>query len=217
VSIPSIMALPHPAAASTALSATTTRSRLTGLTTFTSAAFLAAFALSPRALRHPYLLYVSLMTFAGSFAGDLVPHVPRQLMCLVTATNPSPPRPLAVPAAKRYTPPGSSAGSSSAHMEQSYEMLGDIHSGSDDEGAASTSAATTAPEDGGGSSSNNAAAAADADAAAVRMHQKLERSQEEFALRTFFNMLGLSMAIVGLWGDGIVQMVNSAETYVFEL
>lgn len=216
------MALPNPAAASTALSATTTRSRLTGLTTFTSAAFLAAFALSPRALRHPYLLYVSLMTFAGSFAGDLVPHMPRQLMRLVTATNPAPPRPLPAPAAAkpssasaaRYTPPGSSAGSS-AHMEQSYEMLGDIHSGSDDDGAGSTSAATTAPEDSAAAAA--AADAADRHVAAVRMHHKLERSQEEFALRTFLNMLGLSMAIVGLWGDGIVQMVNSAETYVFEL
>lgn len=214
VSIPSIMTIPTASAASRALEATSSNCQITSLTTFTSAAFLAAYALSPRNLRHPYLLYVSLLTFSSSFAHDILSFVPHSWLAPFTST----PRPPYYPAqaknqsSSKYTPPGSSVGSSTTNrMEQSYEMLPDSHSDDDgttsatEETADETHAAVPAPP------THNELVQSE------NLRRQLVSYQQQFVVRTGINLLGFAMAIVGLWGDGIAQVVEASETYVFEL
>lgn len=76
------------------------------LTSLAVIPFLFSFAFSPRRLRHPYLLYTSVLAILSGVAPALLPKP-------ATATQRSLPAKKPVPRAR---------------MESSYEVLGDIHS-----------------------------------------------------------------------------------------
>jgi autophagy-related protein 33 len=120
IAIPALLALPSAANASTAFTELNTRAvqSLRALAGFSAACFLSAYTFSPRGLRHPYLLWTTLIVAAsGSF--DLL-------------LKPKPgPSIAALKERSRKDKKGK------ARLEASYEVLGDSNSeaGISDEGS----------------------------------------------------------------------------------
>jgi autophagy-related protein 33 len=110
VSLPVLLELPSSAGASHAVRALTgTLPRpVLALSCLASAPLLLSFALSPRAARHPYLLYTSLLAVLSAAAPSLLP-------------SPIVARPPTTPVARK---PARAA----RNLEASYEVLGDAHS-----------------------------------------------------------------------------------------
>ncbi|KAH7170975.1 hypothetical protein EDB81DRAFT_186253 [Dactylonectria macrodidyma] len=109
LALPVLLRLPSSASASHGLATLSEalKTPILALTSLASAPFLLCFVLAPRASRHPYLLYTSLLVALSTVAPSLVP-------------QPAVPRTLAsAPAVKP---------SARARMEASYEVLGDSHS-----------------------------------------------------------------------------------------
>lgn len=107
LALPSLLRLPSSSSASHGLInlLTTLKVPIIALTGLASAPFLVSFALAPRAARHPYLLYTSLLAILSGVAPILLP-----APALRPSTN----------AAPRSSP--------RARMEASYEVLGDAGS-----------------------------------------------------------------------------------------
>lgn len=116
ITAPALLTLPSAATASKALAALTTSAstHLTTLSALSSSAFALAFALSPRASRHPYLLYTSLLSALTTFAPAFAP----LLVGGPTA------------AASRSSTPSPKKKKAPRAMEASYEVLGDSESAS---------------------------------------------------------------------------------------
>lgn len=107
LTLPVLLRLPSSASAAHGLATLSAalKTPVLALTSFAAVPFLISFAIAPRAARHPYLLYTSLLAVLSSVAPVLVP-------------QPTP-KPIA-PAAPKP--------SARARMEASYEVLGDTHS-----------------------------------------------------------------------------------------
>ncbi|KAH7163088.1 hypothetical protein B0J13DRAFT_615687 [Dactylonectria estremocensis] len=108
LTLPVLLRLPSSSSASHGLATLSEalKTPILALTSLASAPFLLCFVLAPRASRHPYLLYTSLLVALSTVAPALVPQ----------------PAPRAVTSTPTVKP------SARARMEASYEVLGDSHS-----------------------------------------------------------------------------------------
>ncbi|CEJ90476.1 hypothetical protein VHEMI06263 [[Torrubiella] hemipterigena] len=108
LTLPSLLHLPSSSSASLALTAlnASLQTPIRVLTSLAAIPFLFSFAFSPRRLRHPYLLYTSVLAILSGVAPALLP-------------KPAAATPRSVPAKKPVA---------RARMESSYEVLGDVHS-----------------------------------------------------------------------------------------
>lgn len=191
MSIPSILSLPSASSASRAfqnlLTTSTLQSRiLTGLST---TSLLAAFFFSPRSYRHPYLLYTSILAFTAGFSEYITPYI------LSTTEDGSSRQDAAARLAARRERLTARASARTAKMEASYEVLGDAQS------------------DGTGSE--------DLDAEEENLNGEEVRVEVVSFLKTQYVQtavasLGFLMAVVGIWGDGAVQVFQT-ETVVFQV
>ncbi|KAG6002566.1 Autophagy- protein 33 [Claviceps pusilla] len=112
ITLPSLLRLPSSTSASQAIASLTNtlHAPLLALTSLASAPLFLSFVLSPRRVRHPYLLYTSALAALSMLVPRLMP-------------QPSSGRPVASAAQKTKKP-----SSPRARMEASYEVLGDVHS-----------------------------------------------------------------------------------------
>ncbi|KAG6035234.1 Autophagy- protein 33 [Claviceps citrina] len=111
LTLPSLLRLPSSTSAFQAVASLTKTldTPLLALTSLASAPLFLSFVLSPRRVRHPYLLYTSALAVLSAVAPRLLPqHKPRPAMA-------QPPQ-----AAGKPSP--------SARLEASYEVLGAVHS-----------------------------------------------------------------------------------------
>ena len=188
--MPTLLTLPSASTAAKAFYtlASTAKTQLSILASLSGSAFMLAFFLSPRPHRHPYLLYTSVLVFGSRLLGsDLVaPYLFSSPRKTTSATY-------------REQLRQKNEKASRARMEASYEVVGgsDSHS----EGAGSD----------------------DLDEAAQieRMNGEEVRGEVEHFLKkqvvqTAVAGLGFLMSVVGIWGDGAVQVFQS-ETFVIEV
>lgn len=190
VTVPTLLTLPSAQSAGKAFRTLTdaATAQLRALAGVATSAFLLSYLLSPRAVRHPYLLYTSLLVLGGRLATSeaVAPF-------LYQATTSSPSAVEAAPSSPSRVP---------HHMEASYEVLGSATSGS----AGSVS----------GSVSDTHSDGADDVAGANVNGEEVRASVEVFLKRqivqTVVSGLAFSMSIIGLWGDGTRSAVT--ETYI---
>ncbi len=202
VTVPTLLTLPSAPTAAKAFRSLTdsATAQLRALSGVASSAFLLAFFLSPRAVRHPYLFYTSLLVLGGRLATSdaLAPYLFSATPSAPGSADPfapSSPSPAHSPrrTASRYTD------TSAAHMEASYEVLGSATAGSVSGGSVSDShsdGGATSDDTAGPGSSGSAAINGEEVRAAVEVFLKRQ------IVRTAVSGLAFAMAIVGLWGDG---------------
>jgi autophagy-related protein 33 len=111
--VPALLTLPSAASAARAFHglATTARRQLSALASVSGACLVAAYLLSPRAHRHPYLLYTAALALGSRLAGS------ERVAACVYAKQPARPQ----PAPKKPLAPR-------RNLEMSYEVVGDSHS-----------------------------------------------------------------------------------------
>ncbi|GKT40040.1 autophagy-related protein 33 [Colletotrichum spaethianum] len=192
VTVPSILSLPS---ASDALRAfknlypgATARLRI--LTGVSATSFLLAFFLSPRAFRHPYLVYSSVLCLTSGLAEQITPYILKSSgsskESIAARRQASREREEARKAARLAR--------QEARMEASYEVLGDAHS------------------DGAGSASgDDAAAAAAAEEEEEALNGEEVRSEVEGFRKTQLVQsavasFGFLLSVIGIWGDGAIQV-----------
>lgn len=197
VTVPSILSLPSASDAVRAFqnlypSATT---RLRVLTGVSATSFLLAFFLSPRAFRHPYLVYSSVLCLTSGFAEQIAPYVlkgsPENSSEAVAARR----------QARREREEARKAARiarQEARMEASYEVLGDSHS----------DAAT---------SDSEAAAAAAAEEEILNGEEvrgEVEGFKRTQIVQTAIASVGFLMSVIGIWGDGAIQVFQTQTVIV---
>ncbi|OLN95935.1 Autophagy-related protein 33 [Colletotrichum chlorophyti] len=189
VTVPSILSLPS---ASDALRAfqnlypgATTRLRL--LTGVSAASFLAAFFLSPRAYRHPYLIYSSVLCLTSGLAEQIAPYILRA----------SPESSKESIAARRQAVrereearKAARLARQEARMEASYEVLGDNQSD-----AASGDEATAAEEE---EALNG-----------EEIRGEVEGFRKTQIVQATVASFGFLLSVIGIWGDGAIQVFQS--------
>lgn len=191
LTVPTLLTLPSASTAAKAFRSldSTAKTQLRVLSSVSGSAFLLAFLLSSRPYRHPYLLYTSVLVFSSRFVTSEI---------LAPYLFPSP-RDGPGSTSKQQTQVRRER-ASRAGMEASYEVLGsDSHS----DGAASEDLEP------------------DEDAQAQQINGEVVRGEvEEFlkkqVLQTAVAGLGFLMAVIGIWGDGAVQVYQS-ETFVIDV
>ncbi|KAM0329949.1 hypothetical protein ACHAQA_004116 [Verticillium albo-atrum] len=183
VTVPSILALPSAADAVRAFENLTTSStlQLRALTGVSTASFLLAFFLSPRAFRHPYLVYASAFALTSSLA--------EQIASRVLATDGADHDAAHASLQARRERLAARNAARAARMEASYEVVGDSHS------------------DGTGSVSG----AEDLDAEEEVLNGEQVRGEVETfgktqRLQAGVASVGFLMAVVGLWGEGAIYV-----------
>ncbi|KAI3548641.1 hypothetical protein CSPX01_03070 [Colletotrichum filicis] len=200
VTVPSILSLPS---ASDALRAfknlyptATTRLRL--LTGVSATSFLLAFFLSPRAFRHPYLVYASVLTLTSGLAEQITPYVLKS----------SPESSKESIAARRQAArdreqkrKAARIARQEARMEASYEVLGDTHS------------------DGAGSASGDESSAAAAEAEEEALNGEEVRGEVDGFRKTQLVQsavasVGFLLSVIGIWGDGAIQVFKTETVIV---
>ncbi|KAK4227162.1 hypothetical protein QBC38DRAFT_478479 [Podospora fimiseda] len=188
LTIPALLTLPSADAASRAFDAVTTNAKrkLRTLTSLASASFFAAYYISPRRYRHPYLLYTSLLIGISQFSDHIVPYLfkTRRISSKTYAT-----------AAEKYQRK-KRRDERAARMEASYELLtSDLQS----EGTPSASGG----EDDDHLSEQGASADVNGEEVSVKVQAFLEKQIVEGALL----LCSFAMAVVGIWGDGALGRV----------
>ncbi|EPE06229.1 hypothetical protein F503_03058 [Ophiostoma piceae UAMH 11346] len=191
VTVPTLLTLPSAQTAGKAFRTLTDAAtkQLRALSGVATSAFLLAYLLSPRAVRHPYLLYTSLLVLTSRLATSeaLAPY-------LYTAT-PSTAQPEIAPASPSRV----------HHMEASYEVLGSATSGS--AGSVSGSVSDT-HSDGADDIAGGSGAGVNGEEVRASVEVFLKRQ----IVRTVVSGLAFGMSIIGLWGDGTRSAVS--ETYI---
>ena len=173
-----------------------------------------AYLLSPRYVRHPYLLHTSLLVLVGRLiTSDGV--APYLFLSPSPSSSSSDPFASSSPLDKSLRRSGSTS-LSHAHMEASYEVLGSTTAGSVSGGSVSDS-----HSDGGAGSDEADAGAGAAGAAggnATVNGEEVRASVEVFLkrqiARTVVSGMAFAMAVVGLWGDGARRVPVWHETIV---
>lgn len=152
-------------------------------------AFVAAFALSPRGYRHPYLLYTALLAAGARLTDYLAP-------ALLGSPSPSP-----SPSAAQLKTAAAAARArrDRKRMDASYEDLG--RDNDDDHEAAASPTSSTADLD---EESVNGEDVRAALAAFTKAH----------VAQSAVAALGFMMAVVGLWGDGVDKIVSAEAVLV---
>jgi autophagy-related protein 33 len=193
LTVPTLLTLPSASTAAKAFRslATTARTHLRTLAGISSTAFFLAFVLSPRSVRHPYLLYTSVLV-AISRAGV------SDLAAPYLFAHPHPAAP-----AQRQSPSAAASKDRSAtgRMEASYHLIG----GSD---AHSDAASDRSIEDD--------AAAADDKVNGEEVRGEVETFLKKQVVSTVTAGLGFLMAVVGIWGDGAVEYVSETVVDIVE-
>ncbi|KAK3503153.1 hypothetical protein B0T13DRAFT_509867 [Neurospora crassa] len=189
LTIPALLTLPSANDAARALESlsTSARKHLRTLSTISGSAFAIAYYLSPRAYRHPYLIYTSLLVFGsrfitsgffGPYFSFITPAVPASFssgmssVSFVTARSSQQKK-------KSSTPRG---------LEASYEVLGDP----------SHSEATSGSED------------VEEELANVN-GEEVRANVEVFLKKNIVQSVvagvAFLMSVVGIWGDGLGQQI----------
>ncbi|KAK1759759.1 hypothetical protein QBC47DRAFT_373010 [Echria macrotheca] len=195
LTIPALLTLPSADAASRAFDAlaTSARRQLGLLSSVSGSAFALAFILSPRYFRHPYLLYTSLLVFGSRLAvSDLV----APYLSLGATTKESKSSSSAAAAAKR-TAQQLKRERERSRMEASYEVLGGSDAHSD-----------------GASASEDLDAIEEENVNGEEVRAKVEAFLKRSILQGVVSGLGFVMAVVGIWGDGVVP---TAQAIVIEV
>jgi autophagy-related protein 33 len=202
LTIPALLTLHSAGTASRVFDALTTSAtrHLSSLTTLSSSAFALAYFLSPRPLRHPYLLYASTLVLASQLAASdfIAPY----LLNLGPAR--SKPSPSVIAAANRYKQREREkrAAAAQARMEASYEVLGS--GGSDAHSEGSNGEEVEAEERREEGSVNGEEVRAD-----------VEAFLKKQIVRSALAGLGFLLSVVGIWGDGVTPVYG--QTVVVEL
>ena len=193
LTIPALLTLPSAGSAARAFDIlTTTATRhARSLATVSSSAFVLAYLFSPRALRHPYLLYASALVLGSQFAATdlLVPY----LLALGPARPASPSAAAAAAQRrqkeKRQWEREQRAAAARARMEASYEVLGgfDAHS----EGSAEE-------------------LEEEVDVNGEQVRAQVEVFLQKQIVRGALSGLGFLLTVVGIWGDGIAPAYGPA-------
>lgn len=206
--MPSILSLPTASIAARCFSAlkVSAATHLRTLSIVSSTSFLAAFYLSPRCQRHPYLLYVSLLTLASSVVDRIAPRVPDGIFhltlpaCLAKCTTRS-----AASQPDLTAPPQASSASAptgrrpARRLDQSYEVLGDAQSD------ATSAGSPEDVEDEGQAGLNG-----------EEVRGGMDAYLKARILQTAVSAAGFVFAIVGIWGDRIAPTFQT-ETIVFAI
>lgn len=194
LTVPSLLELPSASSAAKAFNylVSTAKKHLGTLTGVSASSFLLAFLLSPKPVRHPYLLYTSiLVASSGIVVSDFV--APYLFITKSTSTS----RPAASLSASAKKAKQERA-AKRAQMEASYEVLGSSSSAHSDEGTASVSGEEVEAEE---------EAAQDINGEEVRT--EVEGFLKKQMVQTAISGLGFLMAVVGIWGDGVAQVFQN--------
>lgn len=189
LTVPTLLTLPSASTAAKAFRSltTTARTHLRSLAGVSSTAFFLAFALSPRPVRHPYLLYTSTLVALSRLAvSDLVaPYLFAQ-----SQTSSSSSQRQQSSASRKETR------SSTRRMEMSYDVIGaDAHSEATLDSASDKSAEEEHVADG---SING-----------EEVRGEVEAFLKKQMVSTGLAGLGFLMAVVGIWGDGAAGYVET--------
>jgi autophagy-related protein 33 len=190
LTIPALLTLPSASTAARAFDAlsTTATRHLRSLAAVSSSAFVLAYALSPRPLRHPYLLYASALVIGSHFAASdlLAPYL--------LALGPARPASTAATAAsKDKQKEKERRAAARARMEASYEVLG--AGGSDAHSEGSTGEEMEAEE---------------GDVNGEEVRAEVEAFLKKQIVRSALAGLGFLLSVVGIWGDGIPPVYGQA-------
>ncbi|KAK4655518.1 hypothetical protein QC762_303070 [Podospora pseudocomata] len=181
LTIPSLLNLPSATTALRAFDSLTTTStkQLRSLSGLSGTAFLLAYYLSPKPLRHPYLLYTSVLILGSQLVGtDLVaPYI---------SLGPSSPATTAgskksFPQQKKKKP----SASARARMEASYEVLGEEQEEESEE---------------------DEVLEVGEEANGEEVRAKVEGWLKKQVVQVSVLGLGFFMSVVGIWGDGVVNV-----------
>ncbi|EQB58125.1 hypothetical protein CGLO_01663 [Colletotrichum gloeosporioides Cg-14] len=197
VTVPSILSLPS---ASDALRAfqnlyPSANTRLRILTGVSTASFLFAFFLSPRAFRHPYLVYASVLCLASGAAEQITPYVLRSPESSSEAIA-------ARRQARREREDARKAARiarQEARMEASYEVLGDTHSDAASDGEAAAAAAFAEEEE-------------NFNGEEIRV--VVDGFRKTQIVQTAIASVGFLMSVIGIWGDGAIQVFQTETVIV---
>ncbi|CAK7223467.1 hypothetical protein SBRCBS47491_005215 [Sporothrix bragantina] len=214
VTVPTLLTLPSARTASNAFRSLTdaASAQLRTLSGVASSAFMLAYLLSPRYVRHPYLLHTSLLVIIGRLitSDSVAPYLFSSSSSSGSGSgSSSDPFAPSSPLGKSLRRSGS-ASSSHAHMEASYEVLGSTTAGSVSGGSVSDS-----HSDGGAASDEvDAAAGGNVAVNGEEVRASVETFLKRQIARTVVSGVAFSMAIVGLWGDGARRVPVWQETVV---
>ncbi|KAI1176244.1 hypothetical protein F4777DRAFT_285052 [Nemania sp. FL0916] len=164
--------------------ASTATTHLTTLSGISGSAFFLAFVLSPSGYRHPYLLYTSLFCFGTRLTDYVTPSIFGEPSSTSAATQ----RRAAVAQARKEK-------AAARRMVASYELLDDSHT---EEGTASASGDDLVEEEINGE----------------EVRSEVELFVRNQLVQTAVAGLGFAMAVLGVWGDGAHQFVD---TFVIEV
>jgi len=190
LAVPALLSLPSASSASRAFHSLVQSAtpHLRALSFLPTTAFALAFVLSPRAHRHPYLLYASVLSFASAFApARVAPLLLGAASSTSGGSGSTTPKPAAAQPKR-----AKAGGSSSRMMESSYEVLGsDNHS----EG----SAASVSGED------------VDVDDVVngEGVRGEVENWLKARVVQTGIAAVAFMISVVGIWGDGAAQMIGT--------
>ncbi|KAK0718046.1 hypothetical protein B0T26DRAFT_676265 [Lasiosphaeria miniovina] len=204
LTIPTLLGLPSASAAVGAFDSLTASAKkhLHTLTTVSASAFTLAYLLSPRAARHPYLIYTSILVLGSRLAiSDLA--APYLSLGPAPASSSSSSSAAAAAAARKQKKnrAAAAAAAARARMEASYEVL---HAASDE---AASEEGTTGSDD--------AAEADDETLNGEEVRVKVEAFLKKQMVQTTVAGLAFAMAVVGIWGDGVATLYK--EAFIIEL
>ncbi|KAK0742133.1 hypothetical protein B0T21DRAFT_360669 [Apiosordaria backusii] len=181
LTIPSLLNLPSATTALRAfdsLTATSAR-QLRSLSTLSGSAFLLAYYLSPKPLRHPYLIYTSVLIFGSQL-------VVTDFVAPYLSLGPSP---TATTTSKKSSPAAQqkkkNKASARARMEASYEVLGDEQEEETEE---------------------DEVLEVGEEANGEEVRAKVEEWLKKQVVQVSVLGLGFFMSVVGIWGDGVVNV-----------
>ncbi|KAK3318220.1 hypothetical protein B0H66DRAFT_556530 [Apodospora peruviana] len=196
LTIPTLLTLPSADTAARAFDTltSTARKHLSILGSVSGSAFALAFLLSPRACRHPYLLYTSLLVFGSRVAtSDLV----APYLSLGPAPSSSSASVGAAAAARKQKKERAAARARS--MEASYEVLGASSSDAHSEGTGSVASGEELEAD-------------EENMNGEEVRVKVEAFIKKQVVQSAVAGLGFMLAVVGIWGDGVPQVYGTSQT-----
>ncbi|KAJ4422881.1 hypothetical protein N0V82_002407 [Gnomoniopsis sp. IMI 355080] len=200
LTVPTLLTLPSASTASRAFQSltTTARTHIGTLAGASSAAFFLAYALSPRAFRHPYLLYTSIIVATSRLAVSdaIAPYI---------LTRPQPTSSSSSSSTTRARQPRKDRSPATRRMEMSYDVIGsDAHSEATLDSASDRSIEDERPVT---PSSDNVNG--------EEVRGEVEWFLKKQAVSTAVSGLGFVMAVVGIWGDGAFTYVPETRVDVF--
>ncbi|KAK4172021.1 hypothetical protein QBC36DRAFT_338831, partial [Triangularia setosa] len=186
LTIPSLLNLPSATTALRAfdsLTATSTK-QLRSLSGLSGTAFLLAYYLSPKPLRHPYLIYTSLFIFGSQL-------IVTDFVAPYLSLGPSPTSATTAGKKKTFSQQKKKKPSASARarMEASYEVLGEEQEEETEE---------------------DEIIEVGEEANGEEVRAKVEEWLKKQVVQVSVLGLGFFMSVVGIWGDGVVNVYGRA-------